>query len=121
MTWQFAVSVTDFPALGSSTVTAIGPSDGVTVVVGNHSRPCRTTIRSPSGSPSGVNSAAAVPKTGSPNASCRVATTAGTSRDGKSDSLMRNKSALLNRPDDATAGRSCLAISSSKIPSGPAK
>ena len=89
--------------------------------MGNHSRPCWTTIRSPSGSPSGVNSAAAVPKTGSPNASCRVATAAGTSGTARPISLMRNKSALLNRPDDATAGRSCRAISSSKIPSGPAK
>ena len=67
LTWQFAVSASDFPPLGSSTVTAIGPSEGVTVVVGNQGRPCRTTIRSPWGSPSGLNSAAAVPNTGSPN------------------------------------------------------
>ena len=48
VTWQLAVNASDFPPLGSSTVTAIGPSDGVTVVVGNQGRPCRTTIRSPS-------------------------------------------------------------------------
>ena len=48
LTWQLAVSASDFPPLGSSTVTAIVPSDGVRVVVGNQGRPCRTTIRSPS-------------------------------------------------------------------------
>ena len=68
LTWQFAVSANDFPPPGSSTVTAMAPSDGLTVVVGNQGRPCRTTIRSPSGSPSGVNSNDAVPKIGSPNA-----------------------------------------------------
>ena len=47
LTWQLAVSASDFPPLGSSTVTAIVPSDGVRVV-GNQGRPCRTTIRSPS-------------------------------------------------------------------------
>jgi hypothetical protein len=48
LTRQLAVSPSDFPPLGSSTVTAIGPSDGVTAGVGNQGRPCRTTIRSPS-------------------------------------------------------------------------
>ena len=36
-------------------MTAIAPSDGVRVVVGNHGRPSWTTISSPSGSPSGFN------------------------------------------------------------------
>src|SRR5512133_3640036 len=119
LTWQFMVNANDFPPLGSSTVTAMAPSDGLIVVVGNQGRPCRTTIRSPSGSPSGVNSDEAVPNTGSPNAFCRLAIAAGTSGTARPISLIRNKSALLNRPDD-DAARSCRAISSSKIPSGPA-
>ena len=47
VTWQFAVSANDFPRLGNSTVTAIGPNEGVTVRVGNQARPGRTMIKSP--------------------------------------------------------------------------
>ena len=50
-----------------------GSSDGLTVTVGNQGRPCRTTIKSPSASPSGVNSAVAVPQHGqSEKAFCRL-------------------------------------------------
>jgi hypothetical protein len=66
-----------------------------------------------------VNSDEAVPNTGSPNAFCRLATAVGTSGTARPISLIRNKSALLNQPDD-DAARSCRAISSSNIPSGPA-